>query len=284
MYYGDLADYASIYNLINYIKPDEIYNLAAQSHVSISFKIPEYTADINSSGPVRILEAIRSLNIKTKYYQAGSSEMFGDVLQVPQNENTPFNPISPYAVSKVHAHWTTICYRKAYKIFACNGILFNHESPLRGENFVTRKIVIGLVKIKKGKQKKLFLGNLYAKRDWGHAKDYVRAQWLIMQNNKPDDFVISTGKQYSVMDFIDKVAKKLKMKINWTGKGLKTKGVLSSNNRVIVSCDKRYYRPQDVNTLLGDSSKAKKKLNWKPKITIDKMIEEMVDCELGNLN
>ena len=283
MFYGDLADYSSVYNLINKLKPDEIYNLAAQSHVSISFDIPEYTADINATGVIRLLEAIKSINPKIKFYQAGSSEMFGDVIESPQNENTPFNPVSPYAVAKLQAHWATIFYRRAYKIFACNGILFNHESPLRGENFVTRKIVRGLVRIKKGKQGKLYLGNLYAKRDWGHAKDYVRAQWLILQNRKPEDFVISSGKQYSVLEFVNKVAEKLKINIYWKGKGVNIKGILSNNNRVIIACDKRYFRPHDVNTLLGDCSKAKKKLNWKPKISLDKMIDEMIDFELKNL-
>jgi len=283
MYYGDLADYSSIHEIIKKIKPHEIYNLAAQSHVAISFEIPNYTYDINSLGTIRILEAIKNLKIKCKYYQAGSSEMYGDVLKTPQDEETPFNPVSPYAVSKVSAHWSTICYRNAYNVFACNGILFNHESPLRGENFVTKKIVRALVRIKKGKQKKLYLGNLDAKRDWGHAKDYVRAQWLMLQKKNPSDYVISTGKQYSVKEFVDKVCNQLKMKIFWSGKGLATKACLK-NKKIIISCDKRYFRPHDVNSLIGNSTKARKELKWKPKISLNMMIKEMIDFEIKNLN
>ena len=286
MLYGDLADCSSIYEIIKKIKPDEIYNLAAQSHVAISFEIPEYTIDINAAGTLRILEIIKNLKLKCKFYQAGSSEMFGDVLEVPQSEKTPFNPVSPYAVAKVSAHFATILYRKAYKIFACNGILFNHESPLRGENFVTKKIIRGLVKIKKGKQKRLYLGNLYAKRDWGHAQDYVYAQWLILQAKKPGDYVIATGKQYSIKKFVDKVCEQLNINIKWQGKGIKTVGFIKNKNgkkRIIISCDKRYFRPHDVNGLIGNSNKARKELKWKPKISLNKLIKEMIEFELKNL-
>lgn len=286
MHYGDLSDYSSIYEIIKKINPHEIYNLAAQSHVAISFQIPNYTMDINALGAARILEAIKNLKLKCKFYQAGSSEMFGDVLEVPQNEKTSFNPVSPYAVSKVSAHWATICYREAYRIFAANGILFNHESPLRGENFVTRKIVRALVRIKKNKQKRLFLGNLYAKRDWGHAKDYVEAQWLILQAKKPGDYVISTGKQYSIKDFVNIVCKQLKINIKWQGKGIKTIAYskdINGKKNILISCDKRYFRPNDVNSLLGNSNKARKELKWKPKISLKIMIKEMIEFELKNL-
>ena len=286
MFYSDLSDYPSIYEIIKKTKPHEIYNLAAQSHVAISFEIPNYTMDINALGTTRILEAIKNIQLKCKFYQAGSSEMFGDVLEVPQDEKTPFNPVSPYAVSKVSAHWTTICYREAYKIFASNGILFNHESPLRGENFVTRKIVRALVRIKNNQQKRLYLGNLYAKRDWGHAKDYVEAQWLILQAKNPGDYVISTGKQYSIKEFVNKVSKELKIKILWKGSGIKTVAYLKDKNtkkRIIVSCDKRYFRPHDVNSLVGNSNKARKELKWKPKISLNMMIKEMIEFETKNL-
>ena len=242
LHYGDLTDSLSIQSIINKVKPDEIYNLAAQSHVAVSFQIPEYTADVVALGSLRILECIKFLKLenKTKYYQAGSSEMFGKVLEVPQTEKTPFYPRSPYAVSKVFAHWITKNYREAHSIFAASGILFNHESPVRGETFVTRKITIGLSKIKLGIQKKLLLGNLNAKRDWGHAKDYVEAMWLILQQKKPDDFVISTGKQFSVFEFINEAALNLDMKITWRGKGINIKGY-NEKNKVIVQCSKKYF-------------------------------------------
>ena len=242
LHYGDLTDSLSIQSIINKVKPDEIYNLAAQSHVAVSFQIPEYTADVVALGSLRILESIKFLKLenKTKYYQAGSSEMFGKVLEVPQTEKTPFYPRSPYAVSKVFAHWITKNYREAHSIFAASGILFNHESPVRGETFVTRKITIGLSKIKLGIQKKLLLGNLNAKRDWGHAKDYVEAMWLILQQKKPDDFVISTGKQFSVFEFINEAALNLDMKITWRGKGINIKGY-NEKNKVIVQCSKKYF-------------------------------------------
>jgi len=277
LHYGDLTDSLSVNSLINIIKPDEIYNLAAQSHVAVSFSIPSYTANVDALGCLNILEAIKSSGMqkKIKFYQAGTSEMFGKVLQVPQTEKTPFYPRSPYGVSKVFSYWMTINYRESYNMFACNGILFNHESPRRGETFVTRKITIGLSKIKLGLQKKLVLGNIYSKRDWGHAKDYVEAQWLILQNKTPDDFVIATGKQYSVKYFINLVAKELKMKIVWRGKGIYEKAY-DHNNKVIIECSKKYFRPSEVDTLLGNPKKAKKILNWKPKFSIKELVREMV--------
>jgi GDPmannose 4,6-dehydratase len=279
--YGDLTDSSSIVNIIFKVQPDEIYNLAAQSHVQVSFEIPEYTSNVNAIGSLRILEAIRFLKLekKVKYYQAGTSEMFG-LSPPPQNEKTNFYPRSPYAVSKLFAHWICVNYREAYNIFACNGILFNHESSIRGETFVTKKIVNALVRIAKGKNEKLFLGNLYAKRDWGHAKDYVIAMWKILQTKKPDDYVVATGKQYSVKNFINYVAKRLNLKIIWKGKGIKEKGYLDT--RVIIKIDKKYFRPTEVDTLLGDSSKAKRFLKWKPKLDIHAIIEEMVNAELKN--
>jgi GDPmannose 4,6-dehydratase len=246
--------------------------------------LPEYTANVDALGALRILECIKFLKLekKTKYYQAGSSEMFGKVLEKTQNEKTPFYPRSPYAVSKVFAHWISKNYREAYGIFACNGILFNHESPVRGETFVTRKITLGLSKIKLGLQKKLVLGNLNAKRDWGHAKDYVEAQWLIMQQRKPDDYVIATGKQYSVKNFINYTCQKLKIKITWKGKGINEKGY-DKNGNIIIECNKKYFRPAEVDTLLGNSAKARKQLNWKPKITIKQLVDEMVEKDLDML-
>jgi GDPmannose 4,6-dehydratase len=275
-----VTDSFSVSSLINKIKPVEIYNLAAQSHVAVSFEVPEYTANADAIGALRILESIRSnrLENKTKFYQAGTSEMFGKVQSIPQNEKTPFYPRSPYGVAKVYAHWVTINYRESYNMFACNGILFNHESPVRGETFVTKKIVSALCKIKKGKQKKLYLGNLNAKRDWGHAKDYVEAMWKMMQMNLPDDYVIATGKQYSVKDFVNLVLKELSMKFRWTGKGINSKCYDDKGN-CIIECSKKYFRPLEVDTLLGDASKAKKKLNWKPKYKITDLVKEMVDFE-----
>lgn len=277
LHYGDLTDAISINRLINLIKPDEIYNLAAQSHVAVSFVIPNYTANVDAVGCLNILEAIKSSGLikKIKFYQAGTSEMFGKVLETPQTEKTPFYPRSPYGVSKVFSHWMTINYRESYGMFACNGILFNHESPRRGETFVTRKITLALAKIKLGLQKKLTLGNINAKRDWGHARDYVKAQWLMLQQKKPDDYIISTGKQYSVKYFIELVAKELKMKIRWKGKGLHEKAY-NDKNQVIIECSKKYYRPSEVETLLGDSFKAKKILKWKPKVSIKELAIEMV--------
>ena len=280
LHYGDVTDSISIMNLVKKIKPTEIYNLAAQSHVAVSFEIPEYTTNADALGTLRILEAIVKIDKKIKFYQAGSSEMFGKVVQKPQTEKTPFYPRSPYGVAKVYSYWITTNYRESYKIFACNGILFNHESPLRGETFVTKKVVKALCKIKHNKQKKLFLGNIYAKRDWGHAKDYVLAMWKMLQNKKPDDFVICTGKQYTIKEFINRVAKLLKMKIYWRGKGINEKAY-DENNNCIIECNKRYFRPAEVDTLKGDFSKARKILKWKPEINLDQLIGDMVSYELN---
>ena len=280
LHYGDITDSSSVSSLIKKIKPDEIYNLAAQSHVAVSFEVPEYTANADALGALRILEAIKfhKLEKKTKFYQAGTSEMYGKVQTTPQNEKTNFYPLSPYGVAKLYAHWITKNYREAYKIFACNGILFNHESPRRGETFVTKKIVSGLCNIKKGVQKKLFLGNLNAKRDWGHANDYCEAMWKMLQQKKPDDYVVATGKQYSIKQFINLTAKKLNMKISWKGEGIREKAY-NEKGVSIIECDKNYFRPLDVNTLLGDARKARKKLKWKPKVTLDKLIQEMIEEE-----
>jgi GDPmannose 4,6-dehydratase len=280
LHHGDLTDSTSLIRIIQDVQPDEIYNLAAQSHVAVSFEEPEYTANSDAIGALRILEAIKILKLekKTKYYQASTSELYGDVRETPQSEKTPFYPRSPYAVAKLYAYWITINYKEAYGIYACNGILFNHESPVRGETFVTRKITIALSRIKLGLQKTLYLGNLNAMRDWGHAKDFVEAQWLMLQQEKPEDFVIATGKQYSVRDFINEAAKNLDMEINWSGKGLDEVG--SFNGQEIIKIDPRYFRPTEVETLLGDASKAKKKLNWTPKITFEQLVKEMVDSDL----
>ena len=283
LHYGDISDSLSIFKIINKIKPDEIYNLAAQSHVAVSFKLPEYTTNVDALGTLRILDAIVQSKKKIKFYQAGSSEMFGKVVETPQTEKTPFYPRSPYGVAKVYSHWITVNYRESYNIFACNGILFNHESPLRGETFVTKKIVRALCKIKIRKQKKLILGNLYAKRDWGHAEDYVEAMWKILQNNKPEDFVICTGKQYSIKEFINLVSKELKLKIKWKGKGLNEKGYDFQNN-CIIECNKKYLRPAEVDTLKGDFSKARKILKWKPKHNIKSLVKDMISYELKYLD
>ena len=282
LHYGDLSDGTSILNLINKIQPNEIYNLAAQSHVAVSFELPEYTSNINALGALRILEAIRALKLekKTKFYQAGTSEMFGGYNKI-QKENTPFHPKSPYGTSKLFSHWITKNYRESYNIFAANGILFNHESPLRGETFVTKKIVNGLVNIKKKKLNCIYLGNIYAKRDWGHAIDYVEAIWKILQRKKADDFVISSGNQYSVKNFINITASHLGIKITWTGKGIKERGY-DQDGKCIIKIDKKYFRPNEVNTLLGNSSKARKQLNWKPKFNINKLIKDMINYEYFN--
>ena len=284
LHYGDVTDSFSVSSLVKKIMPDEIYNLAAQSHVAVSFEVPEYTANADAIGSLRILEAIRNnkLEKKTKFYQAGTSEMFGKVQTVPQNEKTPFYPRSPYGVAKVYAHWMTINYRESYNMFACNGILFNHESPKRGETFVTKKIVNALCKIKKGLQGKLFLGNLQAKRDWGHAKDYVEAMWRMLQKKNPQDYVIATGKQYSVKEFTNLVLKELNIKYKWIGNGINSK-CYDDKGRCIIECDKKYYRPLEVDTLLGDASKAKKELRWKPKYKINDLVKEMVYYENLNL-
>ena len=284
IHYGDISDGASTLSIINKVKPDEIYNLAAQSHVRVSFDVPEYTADITALGSLRILEAIRILKLKkTKYYQASSSEMYGLVKKRNSlNELTPFHPRSVYGVSKVFAFHTAVHYREAYGIFASNGILFNHESPRRGPTFVTKKIVQGLVRIKKGYQKRLTLGNLYAIRDWGHAKDYAISMWKILQYKKPDDWVIATNKETTVKKFVEKVAKKLDIKLKWTGKGEREKGIDQESKKVIVEIDKKYFRPSEVDFLKGDFSKAKKLLKWKPIYNTDELIEDMISSELEN--
>jgi GDPmannose 4,6-dehydratase len=284
LHYGDVTDAISVSTLIKKIIPNEIYNLAAQSHVSVSFEVPEYTANADAIGALRILEAVKFHEFEkiTKFYQAGTSEMFGKVQEIPQNEKTPFYPRSPYGVAKVYAHWITINYREAYKIFACNGILFNHESPRRGETFVTRKIVIALCKIKLGLQKKLYLGNIDAKRDWGHAKDYVVAMWKMMQQKKPSDYVVATGKQYSVKQFINLVLKELKINSNWKGKGINSK-CFDNNDKCIIECDEAYFRPLEVNTLLGDPKKAKRELKWKATSQIEDLVRDMVKSELSLL-
>tara|TARA_Y100000591_G_scaffold68140_1_gene56419 strand:- start:199 stop:1242 length:1044 start_codon:yes stop_codon:yes gene_type:complete len=284
LHHGDITDSISVSSIIKKVQPDEIYNLAAQSHVAVSFEVPEYTANADAIGALRILESIKfhGMQNKTKFYQAGTSEMFGKVKSFPQNEQTDFYPRSPYGVAKVYAHWITVNYREAYNIFACNGILFNHESPVRGETFVTKKIVNGLCRISLGMQKKLYLGNLNAKRDWGHAKDFVEAMWKMLQKKSPSDYVISTGMQYSVKNFVDFVLQELHIKFKWKGSGIKTK-CYNKFGKCIIECDKKYFRPLEVDTLLGDSRKAKKELNWKPRTNIKKLVKEMVQSELNIL-
>jgi len=277
LHHGDLTDSSSLIRIIQQIQPDEIYNLAAQSHVAVSFEEPEYTANSDALGALRILEAIRILKLqaKTRFYQASTSELYGLVQETPQKETTPFYPRSPYAVAKLYAYWITINYREAYGMFACNGILFNHESPVRGENFVTRKITRALARIKLGLQNRLYLGNLDAKRDWGHARDYVEAQWLMLQQDKPEDFVIASGVQYSVRDFVNAAGNELGIHIRWEGTGIDEKGFDEAGN-CIVSVDPRYFRPTEVETLLGDASKAKTKLGWSPKTSFNELVKEMV--------
>tara|TARA_B100000941_G_scaffold268007_1_gene224355 strand:- start:316 stop:1362 length:1047 start_codon:yes stop_codon:yes gene_type:complete len=283
IHYGDISDGTSALNIISKIKPDEIYNLAAQSHVRVSFDIPEYTADVTALGALRILEAIRILNLKkAKYYQASSSEMYGLVKNRKSlNEKTPFHPRSIYGVSKVFAYHTTVHYREAYGLFASNGILFNHESPRRGPTFVTKKIVQGLVRIKKGVQKKLTLGNLYAIRDWGHAKDYAVSMWKILQYKKPDDWVIATNKDQTVKKFVELVSKKLKINLKWKGKGINEIGYNSNNGKVIVDLSKKHFRPTEVDFLRGDFTKARKYLKWKPEISTNQLIDDMIKAELS---
>ena len=273
LHYGDLTDGQSINNLITKIKPTEIYNLGAQSHVAVSFELPEYTMMTNALGTLKILEVIKNASHNIRFYQAGTSEMFGSS-PPPQDENTPFYPRSPYAVSKLSAHWLVINYRESYNLYACNGILFNHESPVRGETFVTQKIIQGLINIKNKKQKKLYLGNLYAKRDWGHAEDYVKAMWLMLQQTKPTDYIIATGNQYTVKEFINLSAKKLGMKIVWKGSKLKEKAFI--NNEPIIEIDPRYFRPTEVDSLKGNSTKARKELKWKPIHNIKTLIDDMI--------
>jgi GDPmannose 4,6-dehydratase len=278
LHHGDLTDATNLIRIVQEVEPDEIYNLAAQSHVAVSFETPEYTANSDALGTLRLLEAIRILGLegKTRFYQASTSELFGKVQEIPQTEKTPFYPRSPYAVAKLYSYWITVNYREAYKMYCCNGILFNHESPVRGETFVTRKITRALARIKLGLQDALFLGNLNSLRDWGHAKDYVRMQWLMLQQEQPEDFVIATGRQYSVRQFVEIAAEELGMSIVWQGSGLDEVGIERKSGKTIVRVDPRYFRPTEVETLLGDPSKAKEKLGWEPKISFEDMVREMI--------
>ncbi len=282
LHYGDLSDSLALVRIIQQIQPDEIYNLGAQSHVAVSFESPEYTADTVGIGALRILEAIRiaGLEKKTKYYQASTSELYGLVQEIPQKETTPFYPRSPYAAAKLYAYWITVNYREAYGIYACNGILFNHESPIRGETFVTRKITRAFARIHLGLQDTLYLGNLDAKRDWGHAKDYVRMQWMMLQQDSPEDFCIATGVQYSVRDFCNAAYEHLGRKIRWEGEGIDEKGYDAETGNCIVAVDPRYFRPTEVETLLGDPAKAKEKLGWTPEISFEEMVQEMMENDL----
>jgi GDPmannose 4,6-dehydratase len=281
LHHGDMTDSSSLVRIIQQVQPDEIYNLAAQSHVAVSFEEPEYTANSDALGALRILEAIRILGLekKTRFYQASTSELYGLVQEIPQKETTPFYPRSPYAVAKLYAYWITVNYREAYGMYACNGILFNHESPVRGETFVTRKITRALARIKLGLQDCLYLGNMDAKRDWGHARDYVEMQWLMLQQDQPEDFVIASGVQYSVRDFVDAAAKEIGIQVTWKGEGVDEKGY-DANGKCIVQVDPRYFRPTEVETLLGDPSKAKEKLGWTPKTTFAELVAEMVREDL----
>ncbi|PIV14457.1 MAG: GDP-mannose 4,6-dehydratase [Gallionellales bacterium CG03_land_8_20_14_0_80_55_15] len=282
LHYGDLTDSTNLIRIIQQVQPDEIYNLAAMSHVAVSFETPEYTANADGIGTLRILEAIRILGLekKTRFYQASTSELFGQVQEIPQKETTPFYPRSPYAVAKLYAYWITVNYREAYGIYACNGILFNHESPVRGETFVTRKITRALARIKLNLQDSLYLGNMDSLRDWGHAKDYVEMQWLMLQQDQPEDFVIATGVQYSVRDFVNAAAKEMGIEIRWEGKGIEEKGYDVASGKCIVQVDPRYFRPTEVETLLGDPTKAHQKLGWKPQITFHELVAEMVREDL----
>ncbi len=283
LHYGDLTDATNLIRIVQLVQPDEIYNLAAQSHVAVSFETPEYTANSDALGTLRILEAIRILGLerKTRFYQASTSEMFGKVQQIPQRETTPFYPRSPYGAAKVYAYWITVNYREAYGLYACNGILFNHESPLRGETFVTRKITRGLTRIEEGLQECLYLGNLDSLRDWGHARDYVRAQWLMLQQDVAEDFVIATGEQHSVREFVTRTAAELGMNLEWEGRGVDEVGIDRRTGRAIVKVDPRYFRPAEVETLLGDSTKARQKLGWLPETSFEALIREMVDEDLA---
>ena len=282
LHYGDMTDSSSLIHIVQKVQPDEIYNLAAQSHVQVSFEEPEYTANSDALGVLRLLEAIRILGLekKTKFYQASTSELFGLVRETPQKETTPFYPRSPYGVAKLYGYWIVVNYREAYGMFACNGILFNHESPMRGETFVTRKITRGLARIKVGLQDELYLGNLDAKRDWGHARDYIEMQWLMLQQEKPQDYVIATGEQYSVRDFVQRCAKLLDLDLTWQGTGVDEKAV-DKSGKVVVAVDPRYFRPAEVETLLGDASKARRELGWVPRISFEELVREMVESDLN---
>jgi len=282
LHYGDLTDATNLIRIIQEVQPDEIYNLAAQSHVAVSFETPEYTANADAVGTLRLLEAIRILKLqdKTRFYQASTSEMFGQVVETPQRETTPFYPRSPYGVAKVYGHWITVNYREAYGLYACSGILFNHESPLRGETFVTRKITRALARIREGLDSSLYLGNLNSLRDWGHARDYVRAQWLMLQQAQAEDFVIASGIQHSVRDFVTRAAAHLDMQLEWKGEGLDESGIEARTGKVLVRVDPRYFRPTEVEALLGDATRARTKLGWEPQISFDTLVKEMVDSDL----
>jgi GDPmannose 4,6-dehydratase len=282
MHYGDLTDSTNLIRIIQETQPDEIYNLAAQSHVKVSFETPEYTANVDALGTLRLLEAVRILKLenKTRFYQASTSELYGKVQEIPQKETTPFYPRSPYAVAKLYAYWITINYREAYGIYACNGILFNHESPIRGETFVTRKITRALARLKTGLSGILHIGNLDAKRDWGHARDYVEMQWLMLQQDKPEDYVIATGEHYSVREFIEIAARQLGLSIRWEGEGVDEKGINEETGQIMVAVDPRYFRPTEVQDLLGDAGKARKNLGWKPRITFQQLVAEMVEADM----
>ena len=281
LHYGDLTDSSSLIHIVQKVQPDEIYNLGAQSHVQVSFEQPEYTADADAIGPLRLLEAIRILGLekKTKFYQASTSELYGLVQEIPQRETTPFYPRSPYAVAKMYAFWICVNYREAYGIYACNGILFNHESPLRGETFVTRKITRALARIKVGLQDTLFLGNLDAKRDWGHARDYVEMQWLMLQQEEPKDYVIATGQQHSVRSFVERCARRLELPLTWKGTGVDEKAY-DSNGKLVVAVDPRYFRPTEVETLLGDPTKAQRELGWTPRTSFEQLVDEMIEADM----
>ena len=282
LHYGDLTDATNLIRIVQQVQPDEIYNLAAQSHVAVSFETPEYTANSDGLGTLRLLEAIRILGLveRTRFYQASTSEMFGKVAETPQRETTPFYPRSPYGAAKVYGHWITVNYREAYSMFACSGILFNHESPIRGETFVTRKITRALTRIHVGLETCLYLGNLDSLRDWGHAKDYVRAQWLMLQQQEPDDYVIATGEQHTVREFVTRAAGELGMAIDWRGQGLQEHGVDVKSGITIVKVDPRYFRPTEVDTLLGDASKARRRLGWTPEIAFETLVKEMIETDL----
>lgn len=280
LHFGDMSDASNISRLIEKIRPDEIYHLAAQSHVRVSFDIPEYTGDVTALGTLRILDAIRESGVKTKFYQASSSEMFGLVQHVPQTEETPFYPRSPYGVAKVYGYWITKNYRESYDLFACNGILFNHESPRRGETFVTRKVTRGLARIKLGLDATLYMGNLDAKRDWGYAKDYVEGMWMMLQQEKPDDYVLATNETHTVREFIEIAAKRLGFNLEWRGKDIKEEGVDKNTGKVIIKIDPRYFRPAEVDLLIGDPAKAKKIMGWQPKVKFKELVEIMVDADL----
>lgn len=283
LHWGDLTDSSNLNRILEKIKPEEVYNLAAQSHVKVSFEIPEYTAEVDSIGTLRLLDAIKELGLKTKFYQASTSELYGRVREIPQNENTPFYPRSPYAAAKLHAYWLTINYREAYNLFACNGILFNHESPRRGKTFVTRKITIGASRIKLGLQEKLCLGNLEAKRDWGFAPEYVESMWLMLQQTNPGDFVIATGETHSVKEFCEAAFNELGFKILWRGEGIDQKGIDKNTDRVLIEVNPRYFRPTEVDVLLGDSSKAANNLGWKPKVKFKELVKIMVESDYNKI-